>query len=74
MNQYLYPYQRDGIVFLWNHFRDNHGCILADDMGLGKTIQVSFNDKVKEVQHHVPYSVISLLVKNFVTKVKIVIF
>lgn len=40
MNQYLYPYQRDGIVFLWKHFKENRGCVLADDMGLGKTIQV----------------------------------
>ncbi|XP_057299784.1 DNA excision repair protein ERCC-6-like 2 isoform X1 [Hydractinia symbiolongicarpus] len=40
INQYLREYQRDGVMFLWQHFKENNGCILADDMGLGKTIQV----------------------------------
>lgn len=40
INQYLRDYQRDGVLFLWQHFKENNGCILADDMGLGKTIQV----------------------------------
>lgn len=40
INRYLRTYQRDGVSFLYNHFVNNAGCVLADDMGLGKTIQV----------------------------------
>ncbi|KAJ8040811.1 DNA excision repair protein ERCC-6-like 2 [Holothuria leucospilota] len=40
INRYLRDYQKDGVKFLYQHFRAKRGCILADDMGLGKTIQV----------------------------------
>jgi SNF2 family DNA or RNA helicase len=36
----LRDYQRDGVKFLYNHFKEGTGALLADDMGLGKTIQV----------------------------------
>lgn len=36
----LYPYQRDGVAWLWNLHKTAPGGILADDMGLGKTLQV----------------------------------
>uniref|UniRef100_A0A2C9L9G4 DNA excision repair protein ERCC-6-like 2 n=1 Tax=Biomphalaria glabrata TaxID=6526 RepID=A0A2C9L9G4_BIOGL len=39
-NQYLRDYQREGIQFLYQHYINRTGAILADDMGLGKTIQV----------------------------------
>ncbi|KAM3176260.1 hypothetical protein ACTXT7_006870 [Hymenolepis weldensis] len=35
----LYPYQRDGVAWLWNLHKTAPGGILADDMGLGKTLQ-----------------------------------
>lgn len=41
INQYLRDYQRDGIRFLYDHYRNDRGAILADDMGLGKTVQVA---------------------------------
>lgn len=37
----LYPYQQEGIAWLWNLHKSSSGGILADDMGLGKTFQVS---------------------------------
>jgi len=37
----LYPYQKDGVEWLWNLHKMCMGGILADDMGLGKTMQVS---------------------------------
>uniref|UniRef100_A0A0D9WBL7 Protein CHROMATIN REMODELING 24 n=1 Tax=Leersia perrieri TaxID=77586 RepID=A0A0D9WBL7_9ORYZ len=37
----LYPYQREGVAWLWSLHCTATGGILADDMGLGKTIQVS---------------------------------
>ncbi|KAH9510325.1 DNA excision repair protein ERCC-6-like 2 [Bulinus truncatus] len=40
LNQYLRDYQREGIQFLYEHYINKTGAILADDMGLGKTIQV----------------------------------
>ncbi|KAH3696910.1 hypothetical protein DPMN_084393, partial [Dreissena polymorpha] len=40
LNQFLRDYQREGIRFLYDHFKQNRGAILGDDMGLGKTIQV----------------------------------
>ncbi|MBW0487559.1 hypothetical protein O181_027274 [Austropuccinia psidii MF-1] len=40
INRFLKPYQRDGVKFLFLHFRAKNGVILGDDMGLGKTIQV----------------------------------
>ncbi|XP_071855137.1 uncharacterized protein [Apostichopus japonicus] len=40
MNRYLREYQREGVRFLYQHFLEDKGAILADDMGLGKTIQV----------------------------------
>uniref|UniRef100_A0A3B1J8I8 Helicase ATP-binding domain-containing protein n=1 Tax=Astyanax mexicanus TaxID=7994 RepID=A0A3B1J8I8_ASTMX len=44
----LYPHQRDGILFLYNAYKNGkskvegsrNGVILADEMGLGKSIQV----------------------------------
>ncbi|XP_060073499.1 DNA excision repair protein ERCC-6-like 2 [Ylistrum balloti] len=40
INRYLRDYQRDGIKFLYSHYRQDRGAILGDDMGLGKTVQV----------------------------------
>lgn len=39
INKKLKDYQRDGVKFLYNLYKENKGGILADDMGLGKTIQ-----------------------------------
>ena len=36
----LYPYQREGVLWLQQQRKNGHGCLLADEMGLGKTIQV----------------------------------
>ncbi|KAJ4457723.1 putative Protein CHROMATIN REMODELING 24 [Paratrimastix pyriformis] len=37
----LYPYQLEGLAWMWQVFRQEEaGGILADDMGLGKTVQV----------------------------------
>ena len=35
----LYEYQREGVKWMWELYRAEHGGILGDDMGLGKTIQ-----------------------------------
>ncbi|XP_076093658.1 uncharacterized protein LOC143064602 isoform X2 [Mytilus galloprovincialis] len=40
INRYLRDYQRTGIQFMYNHYKNSQGCILGDDMGLGKTVQV----------------------------------
>ena len=42
INQYLWEYQREGVRFLYDHYRQGHGAILGDDMGLGKTVQVRY--------------------------------
>jgi len=39
INCRLLTHQRDGVRFLYNLYRNNHGGVLGDDMGLGKTIQ-----------------------------------
>ncbi|TVU46435.1 hypothetical protein EJB05_05972 [Eragrostis curvula] len=39
INCRLLAHQRDGVRFLYNLYRSNHGGVLGDDMGLGKTIQ-----------------------------------
>jgi hypothetical protein len=39
MSRYLKQYQRDGVKWLWQLYKNNSGGILADEMGLGKTIQ-----------------------------------
>ena len=36
----LRPYQVDGVNWLINCWKNQHGSILADEMGLGKTIQI----------------------------------
>ena len=36
INSYLREYQRDGVRFLYRHYCNGQGAILADDMGLGK--------------------------------------
>ncbi|GAB5359498.1 hypothetical protein AAMO2058_000549000 [Amorphochlora amoebiformis] len=36
----LYPYQRDGIKWLWGLRPTGMGGILGDDMGMGKTVQI----------------------------------
>lgn len=41
LNERLYPYQRDGVAWLYGRHRGGCGCILADEMGLGKTVQVT---------------------------------
>ncbi|KAM7542613.1 hypothetical protein Aperf_G00000006586 [Anoplocephala perfoliata] len=35
----LYPYQKEGVAWLWKLHNTSPGGILADDMGLGKTLQ-----------------------------------
>lgn len=40
LNATLRPYQRDGVLWLQQQRKNNHGCLLADEMGLGKTIQI----------------------------------
>ncbi|XP_074560685.1 LOW QUALITY PROTEIN: switch 2-like, partial [Curcuma longa] len=40
INCRLLAHQSDGIRFLYNLYKRNHGGVLGDDMGLGKTIQV----------------------------------
>ncbi|ETV85653.1 hypothetical protein, variant 2 [Aphanomyces astaci] len=39
-NQFLLPYQREGVRWLFEAVRGNRGAILGDDMGLGKTVQI----------------------------------
>ncbi|ESQ36560.1 hypothetical protein EUTSA_v10006771mg [Eutrema salsugineum] len=39
INCRLLEYQREGVKFLYNLYKNNYGGILGDDMGLGKTIQ-----------------------------------
>ncbi|KAL6654718.1 hypothetical protein ACP70R_008183 [Stipagrostis hirtigluma subsp. patula] len=39
INCRLLAHQRDGVRFLYDLYRNNHGGVLGDDMGLGKTIQ-----------------------------------
>lgn len=36
----LRPYQFEGVCWLQQQRKNNHGCLLADEMGLGKTIQI----------------------------------
>lgn len=50
----LYPYQREGVLWLQQQRKNGHGCLLADEMGLGKTIQViahlcCFNPNVRHL-------------------------
>ncbi|XP_056020257.1 DNA excision repair protein ERCC-6-like 2 isoform X3 [Ostrea edulis] len=40
LNQHLRDYQREGIQFLYDHYKKGSGAVLGDDMGLGKTVQV----------------------------------
>jgi len=40
LNVYLRDYQREGVRFLYGHYREGSGALLCDDMGLGKTVQV----------------------------------
>ncbi|XP_061181749.1 DNA excision repair protein ERCC-6-like 2 [Saccostrea echinata] len=40
LNQHLRDYQREGIIFLYDHYKEGKGALLGDDMGLGKTVQV----------------------------------
>lgn len=39
INCRLLEHQREGVKFLYQLYKSNHGGILGDDMGLGKTIQ-----------------------------------
>lgn len=34
----LYPHQKEGVLWMWELYCNNHGGILADEMGLGKSI------------------------------------
>uniref|UniRef100_T1E1A5 DNA repair and recombination protein RAD54-like n=1 Tax=Cupiennius salei TaxID=6928 RepID=T1E1A5_CUPSA len=36
----LYPYQREGVAWMWKLYKMGKGGVLGDDMGLGKTFQV----------------------------------
>ena len=39
IHRYLFPYQVEGMQWLWRQASSGRGGILADDMGLGKTLQ-----------------------------------
>ena len=39
IHRYLFPYQVEGVKWLWRQASSGRGGILADDMGLGKTLQ-----------------------------------
>lgn len=34
INTYLREYQRDGVRFFWERYKDDRGGLLGDDMGL----------------------------------------
>lgn len=36
----LYPYQAQGVAWMWETAKSHGGLILADEMGLGKTLQI----------------------------------
>lgn len=38
VNRYLREYQREGIRFFWDRYKEGRGGILGDDMGLGMTL------------------------------------
>lgn len=61
----LYPYQRDGVKWLWNLYNKKKGGILGDDMGLGKTIQIiaflSGMFDMEEIKHVLIIMPVSLL-------------
>jgi len=38
VNRYLREYQREGIRFFWDRYREGRGGILGDDMGLGMSL------------------------------------
>lgn len=40
INKFLKPYQRTGVQFMYDLYKQGRGGILGDDMGLGKTVQV----------------------------------
>jgi len=40
INRYLFPYQREGVQFMYKSVIHGKGCVLGDDMGLGKTVQM----------------------------------
>lgn len=40
LNATLRSYQYEGVLWLQQQRKNNHGCLLADEMGLGKTIQI----------------------------------
>ncbi|KAL5520387.1 hypothetical protein ACEPAG_9611 [Sanghuangporus baumii] len=40
INAFLREYQREGVRFFYERFKEGRGGVLGDDMGLGKTIQV----------------------------------
>ncbi|KDQ17914.1 hypothetical protein BOTBODRAFT_185328 [Botryobasidium botryosum FD-172 SS1] len=40
INTFLRAYQREGVQFFYDRWKEGRGGILGDDMGLGKTIQV----------------------------------
>ncbi|KAH8741322.1 Swi/SNf2 RAD26 [Cryptosporidium ryanae] len=37
----LYHHQKEGVLWMWDLYCNNHGGILADEMGLGKSITVA---------------------------------
>jgi SNF2 family DNA or RNA helicase len=50
INKFLKPYQRTGVQFMYDLYKQNRGGILGDDMGLGKTVQViSFVSRASEL-------------------------
>ncbi|KAJ3798883.1 RAD26-like SNF2 family DNA-dependent ATPase [Lentinula aff. detonsa] len=40
INMFLRDYQRDGVKFFYERYKEGRGGLLGDDMGLGKTVQV----------------------------------
>lgn len=37
----LFPYQREGLMWMWDHYKNRRYGILGDDMGMGKSVQTA---------------------------------
>ncbi|KAI0742679.1 P-loop containing nucleoside triphosphate hydrolase protein [Daedaleopsis nitida] len=65
INTFLREYQRDGIRFIWNRYKEGRGGLLGDDMGLVCTLSASATENPQSTERRLSRASIGSVLVGF---------